>query len=213
MSDTDTPLVLSPVPTQLRSISIELQQQQMQHLQQQASEDSSVSNSIASHAVQPVNIASTTAHSSGLASILFASFDTTLGPVIKCQVPCSALSSASFDECSNYVIASSKSFAHKLVSVQSRDFILLSLPLVIVDSRYHRNSLMFNISFVFGRHSTRHANEALQSGVEEVGQLHRDSRDRVRLPHKVAGTVPAAAAAAAGRDAPLSPPRSIRWHP
>lgn len=82
-----------------------------------------------------------------LKGILFAEFDTTLGPVIRHQIPNDLISKDSFNLISSLVITKKELWKH-LLKINMHDYKIMGYPVGIEDKKYGRNALMFNVCFV-----------------------------------------------------------------
>lgn len=103
--------------------------------------------------------APTTAHgqdrpSFPLLAIFFAEFDNTLGPKITCQSPPGFLSDDTFDSIADFLITGPE-LCHKLVTVSVGALTIIGYPMLLHHKKYHRNTLLFNIAFVFPREEVR----------------------------------------------------------
>ena len=85
--------------------------------------------------------------SSNLLCCFFAQFDNKAGPRISFQAPADFMSTTAFDEISKLIIP--KPFlCGSLVSVFRDTYVVVGVPVLLRNTKYHRNALLFNFSFV-----------------------------------------------------------------
>ncbi|XP_070192729.1 GATOR1 complex protein NPRL2-like [Littorina saxatilis] len=82
--------------------------------------------------------------------ILFSEFHPTAGPKITCQTPDDFLSKESFDAIQNFIITK-RELEGRLITVTAFGKKFVGCPVVIDNTKYKRNALIFNVSFVFDK--------------------------------------------------------------
>eukprot|EP00639_Heterosigma_akashiwo_P031127 CAMPEP_0194670098 /NCGR_PEP_ID=MMETSP0295-20121207/4989_1 /TAXON_ID=39354 /ORGANISM="Heterosigma akashiwo, Strain CCMP2393" /LENGTH=220 /DNA_ID=CAMNT_0039553235 /DNA_START=35 /DNA_END=694 /DNA_ORIENTATION=+ len=85
-----------------------------------------------------------------LKGIFYSEFDNVAGPVILFQYPEGTIPAEVFDGISDFVIIH-KDLCERVITLCTDGLKVMGYPVVIENEKYHRNTLSFNIGFVFSQ--------------------------------------------------------------
>ena len=83
-----------------------------------------------------------------LEGMVYSEFDNEVGPKIVCQEPAGFLPQESFEAISNFFFTS-KDLCHKVITLNAFHHRFMGYSIRLVDDKYGRSTLFFNICFVF----------------------------------------------------------------